>query len=253
MKRILLSLFVTAAILTASAFADAAEKTRVLVVTGGHAFERPQFFRMFEENPAITFQAVEHPDRKKQPDAPDPFPAMLKADAAKSFDVLVLYDMWQKITEESKADFVRLLQEGKGLVVLHHAIANYQDWEEYPKISGARYYLKPTMVDGAEKPRSQWKHDVVFKVCIADPEHPVAKGLTDFEIHDETYKGYDVRPEVKPLLTTGEPLSNPVIGWTHTYGKARVVYLQLGHDHQAYDNPNYRRLLAQAIQWTAGK
>lgn len=254
MKRLPFALFTATAVFVAAwSAAQAGEKTRVLLVTGGHAFERPQFFQMFEDNPDITFQAVEHPDLKTQPGAPDPFLPLLKADAAKSYDVIVLYDMWQKITEEGKADFVKLLQDGKGLVVLHHAIANYQDWPEYPKIFGARYYLKPTLVDGVEKPRSLWKHGVTFPVKIADPAHPVAKGVTDFQISDETYKGYDVRPEVKPLLTTTEPTSAPVIGWTHSYGKSRVTFIQLGHDHLAYENPNYRRLVAQAIQWTSAK
>lgn len=254
MKRLLLSLVVVAVALTAvCSSAQAAEKTRILLVTGGHPFERPQFFKMFDDNKDITVHAIEHPDPKKQPDVADPFGPMLKADAAKSYDVIVLYDMWQKITDEAKADFVKLLQDGKGLVVLHHAIANYQDWPEYTKIFGARYYLKPTMVDGVEKPRSLWKHGVTFPVKVVDPAHPVGQGVKDFEILDETYKGYDVLPAVKPLLTTTEETSAPVIGWTHSYGKSRVAFLQLGHDHLAWENPSYQRLVAKAIQWTAGK
>ena len=229
-------------------------KIRVLLVTGGHAFERPQFFKLFEDNSNITFEAVEHPDPKdKNAPAMDPFAAKLRPDAAKSYDVIVLYDMWQRITDDAKADFVSLLNDGKGLVVLHHAIANYQDWEEFPKISGARYYLKPTVINGVEKARCLWKHGVDMKICIADPKHPVARGLKDFDVLDESYKGYDIRPDMKPLLTTDQPLNSPTLGWTHTYGKARVVYLQLGHDHTAYENPNYRQLVAQAIGWTAGK
>ncbi|MGH7972887.1 MAG: ThuA domain-containing protein [Limisphaerales bacterium] len=42
-----------------------------------------------------------------------------------------------------------------------------------------------------------------------------------------------------------------MIGWTKTYGKARIVYLQSGHDHFAYENPNYQKILAQAIRWVA--
>lgn len=229
-------------------------RIRVLLVTGGHAFERPQFFKVFEENKAITFEAVEHPNPKdKNAPATDPFAAKIRPDAAKAYDVIVLYDMWQKITDETKADFVAMLKGGKGLVVLHHAIANYQDWEEFPKISGARYYLKPTMVNGVEKPRSLWKHDVEMKVRIADPKHPVARGLKDFDIRDESYKGYDIRPGMKPLLTTDQPLNSPTLAWTHIYGKARVVYLQLGHDHLAYENLNFCQLVAQAIRWTAGR
>ena len=36
--------------------ADAADRTlKVLVVTGGHGFETNQFFRVFSDNPEITF------------------------------------------------------------------------------------------------------------------------------------------------------------------------------------------------------
>ena len=57
--------------------ADAAkassEKIRVLVVTGGHGFEKEPFFKLFKDNPDITFQAVEHPNAYTS----------LKAEAAK--------------------------------------------------------------------------------------------------------------------------------------------------------------------------
>jgi hypothetical protein len=38
-----------------------------------------------------------------------------------------------------------------------------------------------------------------------------------------------------------------------TYDKAKVCYLQLGHGPQAFSDPNYQRLVAQAIRWTAGR
>ena len=218
-------------------------RIRVLLVTGGHDFERAPFFKLFEDNPEISYRAVEHPNAQ----------ALLKAEAAKAYDVLVLYDMYQPITEEAKADFLARLKEGKGLVVLHHAIASYQHWPEYARIIGARYYLENTTVDGVEKPRSAYKHDMDFRVHVADPNHPITQGVQDFALHDETYKGFDVAPECHPLLTTDEPESNRVIAWTKNYGGARVVYLQSGHDHSAYDNPNFQRLLKQAIRWAAGK
>jgi type 1 glutamine amidotransferase len=220
---------------------SAADKTRVLVVTGGHAFEQPQFFKMFEDNPDITFKAVEHPKAH----------ALLSAEAAKEWDVLVLYDMYQPITDQTKGDFVARLKEGKGLVVLHHAIANYQAWPEYEKIIGARYYLAKTNINGVEKARSQYTHDVNLKVQVASTPHPITRGLKDFEIRDETYRLYDVSPDVTTLLKSEEPLSHTTIGWAKTYEAARVVYFQGGHDHFAYENPNFRQLLKQAIAWTA--
>jgi uncharacterized protein len=220
-----------------------AAKIRVLLVTGGHEFEQEPFFKLFRDNPGISYRAVEHPKAHE----------LLAADKASQFDVLVLYDMNQEISEAAKADFLARLNEGKGLVVLHHAIANYQAWPEYARVIGARYYLENTTLNGVDKARSVYQHDMHFPVHVADPNHPVTRGVADFEIHDETYNLFDVFPEAHPLLTTTEPKSNQVIAWVKTYGPARVVYLQSGHDHFAYENPNYRRLLAQAIRWTSGR
>ncbi len=214
---------------------------RVLVVTGGHGFEKEPFFKLFQDNPDITYQAVEHPKAQ----------AMLTAEAAKQYDVIVTYDFNQKITDEAKADFIARLKDGKGLVVLHHSIAAYPEWPEYWKIIGARYYLAATNINGVAKARSAYKHGVDFKVHIADTHHPVTRGLKDFDIHDETYKWFDVFPDCHPLLTTDEPESNKVIGWAKTYEHARVVYMELGHDHFAYENPSYQQLLRQAIRWAA--
>ena len=166
---------------------------------------------------------------------------------------LVIRHVRNWITDEAKRDFVERLKEGKGLVVLHHAIASYQEWPEYRKVIGARYYLKKMVVDGVEKPRSAFKHDMHFKIHVADLEHPVTRGVQDFDMHDETYKWFDVASECHPLLTTDEPESNKVIGWTKTYEKARVVYLQSGHDHFAYENPNFQQLLRQAIRWASNR
>ena len=114
------------------------DKIRVLVVTGGHGFEKEPFFKLFKDNPDITYQAVEHPNAH----------AMFKATAASQYDVIVTYDFNRKITEEAKGDFVARLKDGKGLVVLHHAIATYPEWPEYWNIIGAHYYLAATNING---------------------------------------------------------------------------------------------------------
>jgi uncharacterized protein len=218
-------------------------KTRVLVVTGGHGFEKEPFFKLLQDNPDIIYQAVEHPNAHGR----------LKAEAAKQYDVIVMYDFNQKITDEAKADFIARLKDGKGLVVLHHAIATYPEWPEYWNIVGAHYYLAATNINGVAKPRSAYKHDVDFTLQVPDSRHPVTRGMKDFAIHDETYKWFDVSEQCHPLLTTDEPESNKVIGWAKTYEGARVVYIQLGHDHFAYENPNYQQIVRQAIQWVARK
>jgi type 1 glutamine amidotransferase len=217
-------------------------RIRVLVVTGGHDYERKPFEQLFQDNTDITFTLVEHPQAH----------AHFKPEAALAYDVVVLYDMWQKIDDTAKADFTKLVASGKGVVALHHCLGSYQDWPEYEKIIGGLYYLKPRTVDGVAKPASIYKEDLDLKVKVADPTHPVTAGVSaEFAIHDETYGKFSILPDSHPLLTTDDPTSDKVIGWCRTYGKARVVYLQGGHDHFAYANPEFRKLLANAIRWTA--
>lgn len=236
-----LALFLPLSSCLSPAVAAEDKPIRVLLVTGGHDFEGPQFSEMFRSFENIRVKAVEHPKAH----------AYFKPEAAKDYDVLVFYDMYQDISEEAKKDLLALLKEGKGLLAMHHCLASYQKWPEYEKIIGGRYNLQKRIVDGVEQPASTYKHDVKFKVKVASPDHPVTQGVKDFEIHDETYGRFVVSPEVKPLLTTDEPTSSPTICWAQTYGNARVVTLQLGHDHLAYENPNFRRIVSQAIQWVA--
>ncbi len=229
-------------LLTQAADTPQAAPIRVLVVTGGHGFERVPFEQMFKDNPDITFTMVEHPKAQ----------ALFKAEAAKAYDVVVLYDMWQKIDDTTKADFANLVSSGKGVVALHHCLGGYQDWPEYEKIIGGLYLLQPRTVDGALQPASIYKEDLDLKVKVADAAHPVTAGVSaEFAIRDETYGKFDLLPDSHPLLTCDHPTSDKVIGWWRTYGKARVVYLQGGHDHFAYTHPQYRKLVANAIRWSA--
>ncbi|MGC8667289.1 MAG: ThuA domain-containing protein [Chthonomonadales bacterium] len=219
------------------------EPIRVLIVTGGHDFEREAFFDIFRAMPGVSFREVAHP-------ASD---ALFKLQAARSYDVLLLYDMWPSLSQQAQGDLLRLLRQGKGVVALHHCLAGYPDWPEYQRILGGRYFQKPHTENGVTLPPSNYRHGVAFQVHVVDPKHPVTRGLKDFDIVDETYHGLAVDAEVTPLLTTSEPSSSPVIAWTHRYGASQVVTIALGHDHTAYLNPAFRTLLRQAIFYVAPK
>jgi len=39
------------------------------------------------------------------------------------------------------------------------------------------------------------------------------------------------------------------IAWTRTFRESRVFCLQSGHDSEAFADANFRRILANAIQW----
>jgi type 1 glutamine amidotransferase len=241
MRGLILMLACTLTCALMSQEAGAPAKLRLLVVTGGHGFERDPFFAMFDSFEGMEWREVAHPQ------ANDSY----APETAETYDVLVFYDMNQEISEDQQAAFIALLNEGKGVVFLHHALADYQAWEEFGKVIGGCYHLAPYTRDGKQYPASTFRHGVDINVHVADPAHPVTKGLEDFTIHDEVYGGYSVEPTAHPLLTTDHPESSEVLAWANEYGKSRIVTIQLGHDARAYQNPSYRRLLSQAIRWTS--
>ncbi|MBI5384303.1 MAG: ThuA domain-containing protein [Verrucomicrobia bacterium] len=245
MKTLLCSTLLLTIILggvTGAAAADAA-KLKVLVVTGGHGFEKEPFLQVFRDHPEITFTHASHSKTNA---------SAYERDDLLTYDAVVLYDMPKDITDAQKAKFLSLFDRGVGLVVLHHALVPFQHWPDYERIIGGRY-PESDGKSGAVTVEVGYQHDVDLPVTIVAKDHPVTAGLKDFTIHDEIYWGFRVAPDVTPLITTTHPKSGKPLGWTRTQGKSRVVYLALGHDHAAYENPNYRRLVAQSIRWAANK
>ncbi len=217
-------------------FTVSAKKLNILVITGGHGFDEKPFFEMFDSFQDITYTRLVQPEANTQLGTIDP----------KTCDAIVFYDMPKSITEQDKTNYYKLLKLGKGMVFLHHSQCSYQDWEGYKTIVGGKYHEEKNTPQ-----TSSYQHDVTFTVKISDPKHPVTRGLKDFEILDEVYGNTEVLPGVTPLLTTDHPQSSKIIGWTHQIEKSRIVYIQPGHDKNAYQNAQYRQLVRQAINFVA--
>ncbi|GAB4136271.1 MAG: hypothetical protein Kow0040_22240 [Thermogutta sp.] len=216
---------------------------RVLLTYGGHGFEEEAFFAMFDAFPNVEYTKIQLPE---QADALNP-------DVADKYDVLVMYDMVPGISPQQQEAFIALLNKGIGVVAMHHNLGAHRDWAEYRNIIGGMYLHEACEIDGKSYPASTWDHDQTLNIHVADAEHPITKGLKDFTIHDETYHGFYVSPKVHVLLTTDNPKNNAEIAWTTQYGRSRVLYLQLGHDSQAWKNPAYPKLLLRGIRWAAGR
>ncbi len=214
----------------------------VLVVTGGHGFQHDAFFNLFEGYDDIVFKHVAQPEANK----------MIETGEADKYDVIVLYDLWQNISEPQKKAFLDTLNKGKGLLALHHSIASYQEWPEFYKIIGGKYYLTDRIEDGVKYPQSKAGALQEMNVKV-NKKHPISLGMKDFQVFDETYKAFRVAPDVNVFLTTDNPDNGPKVAWTKTYGKSRVAYVQFGHDNHTYSNPNYRHIVRRAILWAAGR
>ncbi len=209
---------------------------RALVVTGGHEYATT-FYTVFEgENDLHWEHALSNH-------------AAFKNDLRKDYDVLVLYDFSQDISDAEKTNLRNFVEAGKGIVVLHHAIADYQDWEWwYKEVVGGKYLLKPE----GSTPASTYLHDQ--EACITPVmSHPITAHVGPMHLWDETYKGMWISPDVKVLLRSDAPTSDGPVAWISPYTKSRVVYIQLGHGETAHLYPAYRVLVQDAIRWTGGR
>ncbi len=220
----------------AAAAAPKPSPVRALVVTGGHDYET-SFYAVFEGFDDLVWS---HAASNA---------AAFKSDIRPRYDVLVLYDMSSDLDESGRRNLRDFAESGKGIVVLHHAIADYQTWTWwYKEVVGGKYLLQ---AEGG-MPASTYAHDQDLFVRPVG-SHPITSPTGPLHIKDETYKGKWIGPNNKVLLRTDHPTDDGPIMWISPYEKSRVVYLELGHDSAAHRNPAFRTLVHNSILWSAGR
>lgn len=208
---------------------------RVLLVTGGHDHE-PSFYSIFEKQDGMMVNV-------------DPHPGAYRTDLIPRYDVLVLYDLVQvdQIDAARREHLQKFVESGKGLVVLHHALCSYNQWEWWWRdVVGARYLQKAE----GNMPASSYKHDENLKITPVRP-HPILTGIGTMHMIDETYKGMWMSSTNTVLLKTDNATSDGPVAWISAYQKSRVVAIQPGHGREAHLDPDYRRLVRNAIFWAA--
>lgn len=223
--------------------AHCAEKDpiRVVIIVGGHPYDEANFEKAWGGHDDIRCEV-----RKASPYS------LFDDIAGFDHDVILMYNFSSGITDPQKRNFLALLERGVGLVVWHHALANCQDWPEFEKIAGAKFWLRPGSRDGKEVPKSGVGFGKIPMRAVA-PEHPITRGLGEFTIEDETYHTQTFGKGIRVLVTADHPKSDKPIAWTHRYSKARVFGYQGGHDARAWTNPAHRQILASGIRWAAGR
>lgn len=212
---------------------------RVAVVTGGHAFDVPNFYRLFRQLPGVDAypQHIEH------------F-ASSPEEVRDSYDALVFYGMDQGVPEEEgrraggnpKAAIERLIEQGQGIVILHHALLAWEKWDVWNQLIGF------------DNRNFKYKEGVHLEIEVGHERHAITEGISDFAIVDEGYVLHgDHDGEGTVLMTTDHEDAMDQVAWARQQGKCRVFCLALGHDKVAWSNPGFREILRRGIAWSAGE
>lgn len=216
------------------------KKIRVLVVTGGHGFKHKPFYDVFNTIPSITYDTLVQPYANE----------LIASPEVNKYDVFVFYDLFDVISAAQQEAYITLLKKGSSMIFLHHSLVSYQSWPEFVKIVGGQYHTDPVVVNG-DTLKANYEHGVNIPVKVEDKKHPVTKGIRDFEVVDEVYSDVEILPNVEPLLSTTHPKSMRYLAWINHYGNSDVICIQLGHGPSCYSNPNFRKLVQQALEWSA--
>ena len=259
-------------------FLDYKVRPRILVVGNGHTYDRTGLMAMFESFEGTEAFLVEHPLAE----------CVLNPQSLSDVDAVVLYDMpggnpWAgpgyevQPSAEFKRGFHALLEAGMPIVALHHAIAAWTSWPDYAEALGGILLHFPGSVRGKPVMDGGTRFDVPMTISAEDPAHPLFAGLpASFILDDEAYLMEVFEDSVDPvarsdvefscrhlyslkLAMTGERRSNRgwerppgsnVVAWTKRSINSAVAYIQPGHFSRTFENPNYRLLVRNAIEWS---
>lgn len=205
-----------------------AEATRILVMggrtTGYHEFQvMGPIYKDFLEKAGFRVTLSEDRD------------LFLKERMA-DFDVVVDYTTGEDLSDAQRDGLLGAIRSGKGFVGVHSAADSFKKTEGYIPMVGGRFLMHPS-------PRSY-----VFRVL--NPHHPTMADVPDFEMVEELYLMETVGHFELLMSTRFKGIDRP-ISWAKGYGLGRVFYTALGHGEEQTRNPNFQRIVVNAVRWTA--
>jgi uncharacterized protein len=180
--------------------------------------------------------------------------AILETPAMNKYDLIIVNadrrDLEFKFTENQQKALLDWVSAGHGYVSIHGADNAATDWlPEWRDMLGGVF-------SHVGLPDSKTKQ-ATFKIKITSVDHPITKGLQDFELKDELYYNLQMKHQIDPLATTDYSDGTWPVAWTRTYGKGRVFHTPLGHrgfkpgSDDPIQNPNLQKLVVQGIDWVA--
>lgn len=171
---------------------------------------------------------------------------------------VVLLSVRRRTLQKEQLDIVRkFVADGKAVVGIRttsHAFALRGDatgpegtdmWPQFDaEVLGGNYQLHHKV--GPQ---------VVLSLADKSEGHPIFRGVdpAEFVSFSSLYLNSPLQPNAKPLLIGTIPDKAPEpVAWTHTSpGGGRVFYTSLGGV-KDFEQPQFRRFLANGIRWAAG-
>ena len=186
--------------------------------------------------------------------------AVFNPDDLRRFGAVMFHNVsGDVLSERQRRDFQQWLTEGGGWVGTHAAgDGSHGGWAWYVEnlvgaeftthIMGPQFQVADVTTEATDHPAAaglpvKWRHKEEW---YSWKESPRLRGFTVIASIDEG----SYNPEMKFAgavrdLRMGD---HPVV-WSRCVGRGRALYSALGHAAEAYDVPEHRRLLENALAW----
>jgi type 1 glutamine amidotransferase len=232
--------------------AKGVDPTKVLLLSGGLRSHHG-----YREQALYLSAALEDTGRYEVTIVEDA--AILETPAMGKYDLVIVNadrrDPEFKFTESQQKALLDWVHAGHGYVSIHGADNAAPDWlPEWRDMLGG-VFSHDTSKGGPDSKTKQ----ATFQIKITQTDHPITRGLRDFELKDELYYNLQMKHQIDPLATTDYNNGTWPVAWTRTYGKGRVFHTPLGHrgfkpgSDDPLQNPNLLKLVVQGIDWVAGR
>ena len=160
------------------------------------------------------------------------------------------------MTEQRMAVMRKQMQRGCGFITFHFSTFASDMWGKDVLEWGGGYFDWED-----ENGERNWYSAITTlksKVELGTPEHPISHGLKPLDLREEFY--YKIRfrendPRLKPIWRVpelGENLENVVAWAVEREDGGRGFSTTCGHFYDNWEEPQFRKLILNAIVWTAG-
>lgn len=212
-----------------------------LIVTGGWSGHTPQ------ESAALFKQLLEaagyHVEVREGTDTYADTELLAKQ------QLIVPMHTMTEISDDAWKGLNHAVQSGCGFAGFHGAMIDaFRSNTDYQWMTGGQWVAHPG------------NDQMHYTVYLEDDEHPITRGLGDFEMIGTEQYYCHVDPGNTVLCSTvfdqaaGDPSlyhQNVVMpyAWTKTWGKGRVFCAAWGHTHKDFDDPTAREIVRRGMLW----
>ena len=213
--------------------------TDALVVSGSDRFSDP-WHPFAETSAALTAVLRDRGYAVNISDDADASLATLQGGPLPSMLVLNIgwYGCPDRFSEPATDGFVAALRSGLPTLLVHSTLMAFPDWALWHEIAGGG-----------------WTHGTTYHpeygpgVALANPDHPLTRGLGQLVINDERYTRMWIDDASAVYLEHEEGGQHHPLAWTRVWGASPIAADALGHDAGAYRAPGRVALLQRELDW----